>query len=324
MNATMQAIVAPRAGGPDILTLVERPVPVPGADEVLIEVAAAGVNRPDLMQRSGAVPLPPGTTDVLGLEVAGRVVDGDAAWRGQSVMALVKGGGYARYCIAKTSHCLPVPAGLSLEQAAALPEALFTVWHNLFERGRLAEGETVLVHGGASGVGTIAIGMALARGAKVVATVGSDAKKAAIAALGAIAVNYRSENFVASALAATGGKGVDVVLDIVGGSYVTRNLEALAPGGRHVSLSFMEGAVVPIDLGMVMRKGLYLTSSTLRPKSDTEKAAIAEALHAEILPLVATGAVAPLIWRTLPLAEAAEAHRILEANENIGKVLLLP
>ena len=324
MTSTMQAIIATQAGGPEVLTQVERPVPVPGPGEVLIEVAAAGVNRPDLMQRSGAVPLPVGVTDVLGLEVAGRVVGGDAALQGQAVMALVKGGGYARYCIAKASHCLVVPEGLTMEQAAALPEALFTVWHNLFERGRLSKGETVLVHGGASGIGTIAIRMAVARGATAIATVGSDAKKRAVEALGAIAINYRTDDFVAAARDVTSGRGVDVVLDIVGGSYVTRNLDALAPGGRHVSLSFMEGGVVPIDLGLVMRKGLYLTSSTLRPKSDEEKTAIAAALRAEVLPLVASGVVRPLIWRQLPLGDAAQAHRILEANENIGKVLLLP
>ncbi|KZD23837.1 NAD(P)H-quinone oxidoreductase [Tardiphaga robiniae] len=322
--STMQAIIATQAGGPEVLTLVERPVPVPGPGEVLIEVAAAGVNRPDLMQRSGAVPLPPGVTDVLGLEVAGRVVGGDAALQGQAVMALVKGGGYARYCIAKASHCLAVPEGLTMAQAAALPEALFTVWHNLFERGRLSKGETVLVHGGASGIGTVAIRMAIARGATAIATVGSDAKKKAVEALGAIAINYRTDDFVVATRDATAGRGVDVVLDIVGGSYVARNLDALAPGGRHVSLSFMEGGVVPIDLGLVMRKGLYLTSSTLRPKSDEEKTAIAAALRAEVLPLVASGEVRPLVWRPLPLSQAAQAHRILEANENIGKVLLLP
>ncbi|MCA1453002.1 NAD(P)H-quinone oxidoreductase [Bradyrhizobium sp. BRP22] len=320
----MQAIVAPQAGGPDVLMSIERPVPIPGPGEVLIEVAGAGVNRPDLMQRSGAVPLPPGVTDVLGLEVAGRIVDGDAALRGHTVMALVKGGGYARYCVAKASHCLPVAESLTMDEAAALPEALFTVWHNLFERGKLASGETVLVHGGASGIGTIAIRMAIARGAAAIATVGSDVKKMAVEALGAIAINYRSDDFVAATREATGGRGVDVVLDIVGGSYVARNLEVLAPGGRHVSLSFMEGAVVPIDFGLVMRKGLYLTSSTLRPKSDDEKTAIAAALRSEVLPLVNMGAIRPLIWRKLPLADAAEAHRILEANENVGKVLLVP
>ena len=324
MTTTMQAIIATKPGGPEVLTQVERPKPVVGPGDVLIEVAAAGVNRPDLMQRSGAVPLPAGVTDVLGLEVAGHVVSGDPAMHGQAVMALVKGGGYARYCLAKASHCLPIPHGLGMEDAAALPEALFTVWHNLFERGRLSKGETVLVHGGASGIGTIAIRMAIARGATPIATVGSDAKKKAVEALGTIAINSRTEDFVAVARDASGGRGVDVVLDIVGGSYVARNLEALAPGGRHVSLSFMEGGVVPIDLGLVMRKGLYLTSSTLRPKSDAEKSAIAAALRAEVMPLVASGDVRPLIWRTLPLGEAAEAHRILEVNENIGKVLLLP
>jgi NADPH:quinone reductase-like Zn-dependent oxidoreductase len=211
-----------------------------------------------------------------------------------------------------------------MDEAAALPEALFTVWHNLFERGRLAKGETVLVHGGASGIGTIAIRMAIARGATPIVTVGSEAKKKAVEALGAIAINYRTDDFVVAARDATSGRGVDVVLDIVGGSYVARNLDALVPGGRHVSLSFMEGGTVPIDLGLVMRKGLYLTSSTLRPKSDEEKTAIAAALRAEVLPLVASGEVRPLIWRQLPLGDAAQAHRILEANENIGKVLLLP
>lgn len=324
MKTTMQAIIATKPGGPEMLAQIERPRPVPGFGEVLIEVAAAGVNRPDLMQRSGAVPLPPGVTDVLGLEVAGRVIGGDVALQGQTVMALVKGGGYARYCVAKTSHCLAIPEGLGLEEAGALPEALFTVWHNLFERGRLSKGEIVLVHGGASGIGIIAIRMAIARGATPIATVGSDTKKKAVEALGAIAINYRTDDFVAAARDASGGRGVDVVLDIVGGSYVARNLEALAPGGRHVSLSFMEGGLVPIDLGLVMRKGLHLTSSTLRPKSDDEKSAIAAALRAEVMPLVASGEVRPQIWRTLPLGEAAQAHRILEANENIGKVVLLP
>ncbi len=324
MKTTMQAIIATKPGGPEMLAQIERPRPVPGLGEVLIEVAAAGVNRPDLMQRSGAVPLPPGVTDVLGLEVAGRVIGGDVALQGQTVMALVKGGGYARYCVAKTSHCLAIPEGLGMEEAGALPEALFTVWHNLFERGRLSKGEIVLVHGGASGIGIIAIRMAIARGATPIATVGSDTKKKAVEALGAIAINYRTDDFVAAARDASGGRGVDVVLDIVGGSYVARNLEALAPGGRHVSLSFMEGGLVPIDLGLVMRKGLHLTSSTLRPKSDDEKSAIAAALRAEVMPLVASGEVRPQIWRTLPLGEAAQAHRILEANENIGKVVLLP
>lgn len=324
MKTTMQAIIATKPGGPEMLAQIERPRPVPGLGEVLIEVAAAGVNRPDLMQRSGAVPLPPGVTDVLGLEVAGRVIGGDVALQGQTVMALVKGGGYARYCVAKTSHCLAIPEGLGMEEAGALPEALFTVWHNLFERGRLSKGEIVLVHGGASGIGTIAIRMAIARGATPIATVGSDTKKKAVEALGAIAINYRTDDFVAAARDASGGRGVDVVLDIVGGSYVARNLEALASGGRHVSLSFMEGGLVPIDLGLVMRKGLHLTSSTLRPKSDDEKSAIAAALRAEVMPLVASGEVRPQIWLTLPLGEAAQAHRILEANENIGKVVLLP
>ncbi|MEO9337504.1 NAD(P)H-quinone oxidoreductase [Mesorhizobium sp. SB112] len=320
----MQAIVARNTGGPEVLELVQRPIPNPGSDEVLIEVEAAGVNRPDLMQRTGAIPLPQGVTDIFGLEVAGRVVGGSDALIGKRVMALVKGGGYAQYCIAKAEHCLPCPDGLSMVEAAALPESLFTVWHKLFERGRLAKGETVLIHGGASGIGTMAIQMAIARGAHAIATVGSDAKKAAVEKLGAIGINYKTDDFVKAAKAATDARGVDVVLDIVGGSYVARNLDALAPGGRHVSLSFMEGAVVPIDLGIVMRKGLYLTSSTLRPKSDAEKSGIASALLNEIMPLVDAGRIRPLIHKQFVLGQAAEAHRLLEANENIGKVVLVP
>ena len=318
MGATMRAIIAARAGGPEVLTLVERPIPVPAAGEVLIEVAAAGVNRPDLMQRSGAIPVPPGVTDVLGLEVSGTVVAGAAALLGQSVMALVKGGGYASHCIAKADHCLRIPSQLSAIEAAAIPEAAFTVWHNLFERGRLVAGEGVLIHGGASGMGTTAIQMARAAGATVFATVGSDAKCRAVEKLGAVAINYRDTDFVA----ALAGTRIDVVLDIVGGSYIARNLELLAPGGRHVGLSFMEGAVVPVDFGIVMRKGLFLTSSTLRPKSDAEKAGIAAALASHLLPQIEAGTVRPLIWQTLPLAEAAEAHRVLEANRNIGKLVL--
>jgi NADPH2:quinone reductase len=324
MTASMQAIVARNTGGPEVLELVERPIPKPGSDEVLIEVDAAGVNRPDLMQRTGAIPLPQGVTDIFGLEVAGRVVGGSDALIGKRVMALVKGGGYAQYCIAKAEHCLPCPDGLSMVEAAALPESLFTVWHNLFERGRLVVGETALIHGGASGIGTMAIQMAIARGAHAIATVGSEAKKAAVEKLGAIGINYKTGDFVEAAKAATDSRGVDVVLDIVGGSYVARNLDALAPGGRHVSLSFMEGAVVPIDLGIVMRKGLYLTSSTLRPKSDAEKSGIASALLREIMPLVEAGRIRPLIHKQFNLGQAADAHRLLEANENIGKVVLVP
>lgn len=324
MPETMPAVVARATGGPEMLTLVERAVPVPGPGEVLIEVASAGVNRPDLMQRSGTLPLPPGVTDVLGLEAAGRVVGGEPALMGSEVMALVAGGGYAGYVVAKAAHCLPLPEGVTPTEGGALPEGLFTVWHNLFERGRLAPGETVLVHGAASGIGTTAIQMALACGARVIGTVGSAEKAAAVAALGAEAIDYRAQDFVAAVADLTGGAGVDVVLDIVGGPYVARNLEVLAYGGRHVGLSFMQGAVVPLDLGIVMRKGLYLTSSTLRPRSVEEKAAIARGVARHVLPLVRAGKVRPVIWRTLPLAEAAEAHRLLEANANIGKVVLLP
>jgi len=324
LPAHMPAIIAREAGGPEVLALVERPVPQPGPGEVLIAVSAAGVNRPDLMQRSGAVALAPGLSDILGLEVAGRVVAGDDALLGRRVMALVSGGGYAGFCLARAAHCLTVPDAVSDAQAGALPEGLFTVWHNLFERGRLAMGERVLIHGGASGIGTLAIQMAIAAGARPFATVGSAEKARAVEALGAVAINHREADFVTVVDAATEGAGVDVVLDIVGGTTVARNLAALAPGGRHVSLSFMTGAVVPVDLALVMRKGLTLTASTLRPKSDAEKAAIAAALRRHVLPLVAQGRVAPVLWRSLPLHRAAEAHLDLEANRNIGKIVLLP
>jgi len=324
VNEMMNAVVAAKPGGPGVLTVVERPIPKPGPDEVLIRVAAAGVNRPDLMQRSGAVPVPAGITDILGLEVSGTVIGGDARLSGKPVMALVKGGGYAGYCIAKVDHCLEVPKALSLQEAAALPEALFTVWHNLFERGRFLAGETVLIHGGASGIGTVAIQMALAFGGKAIATVGSEDKVSAVEQLGARAINYRMTDFVEAVRGFTDGKGVDVVLDIVGGDYIARNFDILAQGGRHVSLSFMQGGIVPIDLGIVMRKGLYLTSSTMRPKSDTEKASIAAALSRTVLPMVDDLRIRPVLWQTFSLAEAARSHEVLGANANIGKVILIP
>ena len=322
----MNAIIARQPGGPEVLELVQRKVPQPGACEVLIRVASAGVNRPDLLQRNG-MPLPPGITDVLGLEVSGTVaalgagVDYPAV--GTPVMALLNGGGYADYCVARADLCLTVPQNLPLAQAAGVPEAAFTVWHNLFELGRLQPGETVLIHGAASGVGTFAIQCAQACGARVVATAGGTEKVAVLRQLGVWrAINRHSEDFVAVIVDETQGRGVDVVLDNVGGDYVARNLSVLAPGGRHVSLSFMQGAKIELDLQLVMRKGLSLTSSTLRPKSAAEKTRLAQCISKHLLPLIAAGKIAPILHQTLPLAQAADAHRILEANANIGKVLL--
>lgn len=322
----MNAIIARQPGGPEVLAQVERNVPQPGPGEIVIRVASAGVNRPDILQRNG-MPLPPGVTDVLGLEVSGTVAalgaGVDALVPGAPVMALLNGGGYAGYCVARAELCLPVPENLPLALAAGVPEAAFTVWHNLFELGRLQPGETVLIHGAASGVGTFAIQCAQACGARVVATAGGAEKVAALRRLGVWrAIDRHSEDFVAVILAETQGRGVDVVLDNVGGDYVARNLSVLASGGRHVSLSFMQGAKIELDLQQVMRKGLILTSSTLRPKSAAEKARLAQCISKHLLPLIAAGKIAPVVYQTLPLAQAADAHRILEANANIGKVLL--
>ena len=322
----MKAIIACRPGGPEVLEQVQRPIPMPGAGEVLIRVTGAGVNRPDILQRNG-MPLPPGVSDVLGLEVSGTVIALGAGVEfpapGSSVMALLNGGGYADYCVARAELCLSVPENLPLLQAAGVPEAAFTVWHNLFELGRLQPGETVLIHGAASGVGTFAIQCAQACGARVIATAGGVEKIAALQQLGVWrAINRHDEDFVEVILTATGGHGVDVVLDNVGGDYVARNLSVLAPRGRHISLSFMQGAKIELDLQMVMRKELILPSSTLRPKSLAEKMRLAQCISKHLLPLIAAGKITPLLYQTLPLAQAARAHRILEANANIGKVLL--
>ncbi|MFY1667857.1 NAD(P)H-quinone oxidoreductase [Pseudomonas sp. Pseu.R1] len=324
---TTLAIIARQPGGPDVLQCVERPMPMPQSGEVLIRVDAAGVNRPDLMQRSG-MPLPSGVTDVLGLEAAGVVVavgEGVNAFSvGDRIMALLNGGGYAQYCVALADHCLPVPAGLSLADAAGVPEAAFTVWHNLFELGRLNAGDVVLIHGAASGVGSFAVQCAHAAGARVIATAGGAEKVALLERLGVWrAIDRHQEDFVAVVAQCTEGRGVDVVLDNVGGPYVARNLEALAYGGRHVSLSFLQGAKIELDLQTVMRKSLTLTSSTLRPKSREEKARLAACLREHLLPWLANAQVRPLIHARLPLSEAADAHRLLESNANLGKVLLI-
>ena len=322
----MSAVIARQPGGPEVLEQVQRAVPQPSAGEVLIRVANAGVNRPDIIQRNG-MPLPPGITDVLGLEVSGTVVAQGAGVEspaiGAPVMALLNGGGYADYCVARAELCLSVPENLPLAQAAGVPEAAFTVWHNLFELGRMQPGESVLIHGAASGVGTFAIQCAQACGARVIATAGGTNKIRALRQLGVgRAIDRHSEDFVAVILEETQGRGVDIVLDNVGGDYVASNLSILAPGGRHVSLSFMQGAKIELDLQLVMRKGLSLTSSTLRPKSPVEKMRLAQRISRHLLPLIAAGKITPILHQTLPLAQAADAHRILEANANIGKVLL--
>ena len=329
LPATMQAIVAREPGDADVLVLAERPVPVPAAGEVLLRVLAAGVNRPDVMQRQGIAKPAPGVTDVLGLEACGEVVacgpGTDPAWLGQRLMALLPGGGYAPWCVAPADHCLPVPAHLSDLQAAALPEGLFTVWHNLFELGRLQMGETVLVHGAAGGIGTLALQMARAAGCSVVATASDEARFDELKTLGADrVVCWRTTDFVQAALDHTGGRGVDVVLDVVGGDYLRRNLQAMAFGGRHVSLSFLQGSAVTLDLLTLMQRQLSLHSSTLRPQSRAEKTRMAQALARRVLPLLQAGRIAPRLHRSFPLAQAADAHRALERGEVFGKLVLVP
>ena len=324
----MIAIEITSPGGPEVLRAVERPDPVPGAGELLIRVAAAGVNRPDVMQRKGLYPPPLDASDLPGLEVAGDVVAlgaGVTEWRvGDRVCALVSGGGYATLCVAPAPQCLPVPRGMDLTAAAAIPETFFTVWTNVFDRGRLQAGETALFHGGSSGIGTTAIQLAACRGAHVFATAGSDEKCRACEQLGAArAINYHSIDFVDAVRELTGGRGVDLILDIVGGSYVARNLAALAVDGRLVQIGLMEGeAVAPVDFRRILGRRLTITGSTLRPRRVEEKGQIASALRKEVWPLLDAGAVRPVIHRTFPLAAAVEAHRLMEASEHVGKLVL--
>ena len=317
----MRVIEISAPGGPEVLHVVERPIPTPGPGEVLIKVQAAGVNRPDIMQRQGNYPPPPGASDIPGLEVAGTIPDeGD-----RSVCALVAGGGYAEYCVAPAPQCLPIPAGLDVIHAAAIPETFFTVWTNVFQRGRLAAGEHILIHGGTSGIGTTAIQLARAFGATVYATAGSDEKCDACKALGtALAINYREQDFVEAIREATSGRGVDVILDIVGGDYLPRNLECLAQDGRLVQIGLIGGATAQIDLRRILQRRLTLTGSTLRPRSVAEKGALARELEANVWPLLEAGTVKPVLAETLPLEQAAEAHRLLEAGEVIGKIVLIP
>jgi NADPH:quinone reductase len=324
----MIAIEITNPGGPDVLVAAERPVPLPGPGDVLIRVAAAGVNRPDVMQRMGHYPPPPGASDIPGLEVAGTIVEvgSDAgAWRpGDRVCALVAGGGYAEYCVAPALQCLTVPRDMDVVHAAAIPETFFTVWVNLFERGRLRAGESVLIHGGSSGIGTTAIQLARARGSQVFATAGSADKCAACERLGAErAFNYHETDFVAATREATGGRGVDVVLDMVGGDYLPRNLDVLATDGRLVQIAVLGGVKGTLNLIAMMQRRLTLTGSTLRTRSVADKGSIAAHLHANVWPLLEAGSVRPVIHATFPLARAADAHRVMESGVHIGKLVLV-
>ncbi len=325
---TMTVIEAKGSGGPEVLVPATRKVPAPGPGEVLIEVAAAGINRPDVLQRQGLYPPPKGASDLLGLEVAGKVVargPGAARFKdGDLVCALVNGGGYADYAVAPEATTLPVPQGLTLVEAAALPETVFTVWHNVFERANLKPGEWLLVHGGTSGIGTTAIQIGVALGAHVMATVGSAEKARACEKLGAArAVNYAQEDFVEAVLETTGGRGADVILDMVGGDYIERNLRAAALDGRIVQIAFLKGSKVEIDLMRLMLRRLTLTGSTLRAQSADAKARMAKAIEERIWPLIAQGKLKPVIDSTFKLADAADAHRRIDAPGHIGKIVLV-
>ncbi len=325
--SAMTAIEISQPGGPEVLKPVKRPVPRPATGELLIKVAAAGVNRPDLLQRQGNYPPPSGASDIPGLEVAGHVaalgegVKGFAV--GDAVCALLAGGGYAEYTAVPAVQCLPVPSNLTMTEAAALPETLFTCWTNLIDGGHLEAGQTVLIHGGSSGIGTTGIQLAKALGARVFTTAGSPEKCTACRALGAdLAIDYKTDDFVKAVKDATGGKGVDVVLDMVGGDYVRRNIEIMAQGGRHVSIASLGGAEATIPIFRIMQKRLILTGSTLRARSPAEKGAIAQRLRETVWPMIAAGRLKPLIHAIYLLAQASEAHRALEAGDHIGKIVL--
>jgi NADPH2:quinone reductase len=325
--ATMTVIEPMQPGGPEVLVPRTRPVPQPGRHEVLVRVAAAGVNRPDLMQRQGKYPPPAGASDIIGLEVAGSIVAVGSeveGWRvGDRICALLAGGGYAEYCVAPAPQCLPVPKDFTLVEAAALPEAYFTIWTNVFERAHLQSGEHILVHGGASGIGTTAIVLARAFGATVYVTAGSPEKCAACERLGAAhAINYRTDDFVTVVKDLTSGRGVEVVLDMVGGDYLSRNLDVLAVDGRLVQIAFLRGSKAEVNLAPLMQKRLWLTGSTLRPRTVEQKGAIARGLLQHVWPKLSQGAVRPVIHATFPLARAADAHAELERGEHIGKIVL--
>ncbi len=328
LPAQMTVIGISKPGGPEVLLPETRPVPTPGPGEILIKVIAAGVNRPDVAQRSGSYPPPPGASDLPGLEVAGEVVAvGPGASKhklGDKVMSLVAGGGYAQYCIAQAAQAMAVPPSLSMIEAAAIPETLMTVWHNVFERGALKAGETLLIHGGSSGIGTMAIQLAKAFGAKVIVTVGSKEKADACLKLGADrAVNYKTEDFVTEARNATDGAGANVILDMVGGDYIERNYDAAAVEGRVVQIAFLGGPKANANFAKLMVKRLHHTGSTLRPRSNADKAAMVAAIEAKVMPLLRDGRIKPLIDSTFPLEKAADAHRRMETSEHIGKIVLV-
>jgi putative PIG3 family NAD(P)H quinone oxidoreductase len=323
----MRAIDPEQPGGPEVLRIVERPVPAPGEGEVLIRVAAAGINRPEILQRMGGYPPPPGAPSILGLEVSGTIVatgaDVERDLIGQPVCALIAGGGYAQYAVAPYGQCLPVPEALTMVEAAAMPETLFTVWTNLFERGFAAEGDTVLVHGGTSGIGTMAIGLCNLFGVTVIVTAGSDEKCAAAKVVGADhAINYKTEDFVERVKAITGGKGVAVVLDMVGGDYVPRNMQCLADDGRHVSIAVQGGLQATIPIFEIMRRRLTLTGSTLRPRSVAFKTAVADELAHNVWPQVAEGKLKPVIDTVFRFDQAPDAHRLMESGNHVGKIVL--
>jgi putative PIG3 family NAD(P)H quinone oxidoreductase len=323
----MIAIKIAKPGGPEMLQAVDVPAPRPGPREVLIRVAAAGVNRPDLMQREGRYPPPPGASDIPGLEVSGIIAgcgSGALRWReGDHVCALVSGGGYAEYCAVPDVQCLPIPSTIDLVSAAGMPEAFFTVWTNVFERGRLRAGESFLVHGGASGIGTTAIQMAKAFGARVFATAGTDAKVGACERLGAErAINYKTSDFAPAVMSLTGGSGVDVILDMVGAPYFSRNVDLLALEGRLLQIAVLQGAKAEVNLVRVLRQRLTITGSTLRSRTVEEKGAIADAVEKAVWPFVETGTMRPVVYATFPLQRAAEAHRLMESGSHIGKIVL--
>jgi putative PIG3 family NAD(P)H quinone oxidoreductase len=327
LPAQMTVVGISKPGGPEVLVPETRAVPTPGPGEILVKVAAAGVNRPDVAQRSGAYPPPPGASDLPGLEIAGEVVAlGPGATKhklGDKVMSLVAGGGYAQYCIAQDAQAMTVPPSLSMLEAGAIPETLMTVWHNVFERGALKSGETLLIHGGSSGIGTMAIQLAKAFGSKVIVTVGSKAKADACLKLGADrAVNYKTEDFVAVVKTATDGAGANVILDMVGGDYIDRNYDAAAVDGRVVQIATLGGAKATINIVKVMMKRLIHTGSTLRPRSNADKAAMVAAIEAKVMPLLREGRVKPVMDSTFPLEKAADAHRRMETSEHIGKIVL--
>lgn len=323
----MKVVEITQAGGPEVLVPAERPMPEPKENEVLLKVIAAGVNRPDVLQRAGNYPPPAGASDIPGLEVVGEIVDGNLGnsgfAKGDKVCALITGGGYAQYCVAPVDQCLPIPEGLSDIEAAGLPETYFTVWSNVFDRGRLAEGESLLVHGGASGIGTTAIQLAVAMGNPVYATAGSNERVQAVEKLGAAkGINYKTQDFVEEIRALTDGKGVDVILDMVAGDYINRDLKCLADDGRIVIIALLGGVKGTLDFGQILRRRLTVTGSTLRPRSVAFKAQVARSLRKHVWPLLESGKIKPIVHATFPLEEAAKAHAMMEAGEQIGKIIL--